>query len=100
MIYRHGDLCIKSIKELPMGLTKLNHNRVAEGEVTGHAHTLLGNDFELYQDTKGTMYLHIEQPTKITHQEHKTKELEKGFYIVEVEKEYCPFEDEIRKVAD
>jgi len=99
-MYRHGDLCIKRIEKLPNGLKKLSTNVLAEGEVTGHAHTLLGNDFEIYEDKKGVMYLSVSSPTEITHQEHKTKEIDTGFYIIEREQEYCPFDEEIRKVAD
>jgi hypothetical protein len=100
MIYRHGDLCIKSIEKLPEGLKKLNTNIVAEGGATGHSHTLLGQDFEIYEDAKGVMYLSIASPTEITHQEHETKEIGKGYYIIEREQEFDPFSEEINKVRD
>lgn len=100
MIARHGDLCIKRITELPTGLKKLNTNVLAEGEVTGHAHTLLGNNFEIYEDNKGVMYLSVSASTEITHQEHGTKPIEKGFYIIEREQEFDPFSEEIQRVKD
>ena len=100
MIHRHGDLCIKSIEKLPEGLKKLNHNILAQGEVTGHAHTLLGEGFQLYEDDKSTIYFSAAMPVEISHQEHKVKPLEKGFYIVEREVEYCPFEEAIKQTKD
>ena len=96
---RHGDLWFKKIEALPNGLILKDTNIVAEGEVTGHAHTLTG-DFKLYEDNKGTLYLSVETPAEITHQEHGVKEIAPGIYIVEKEREYDPFLEEIRKVAD
>ena len=100
MIYRHGDLCIKSIKELPQGLKKLNHNILAEGEVTRHAHKLIEGDFTLYEDDKGTIYFRSETPVKIDHEEHGIKEIADDFYIVEREREFDPFEEVIRRTQD
>jgi len=102
-MYRHGDLCIKRIKELPNGLKKVNHNVLAEGEVTGHAHTLLGevgDKFQLYEDEKGTLYLSVTAPVEITHQEHGIHEIGEGVYVIEREREFDLFEEEIRKVRD
>ena len=97
---RHGDLWFKYIEKLPEGLKELKTNIVAQGEVTGHAHTLIGDDFKIYEDNKGVMYLSISAPTKITHQEHGVKEFAPGFIVVEHEREFDPFSEEIKRVQD
>jgi len=99
MICRHGDLCIKSIKR-PKGLKKLNHNILAEGEVTGHAHRLIEGDYQLYDDDKGIIHFSANNNTKIDHEEHGIKEINDDFYIVEREQEFDPFEEEIRRAQD
>ena len=100
MNYRHGDLCIKEIEALPKGLTKLNHNILAEGEVTGHAHRLEGGKFQLYEDEKGILYFTVEEETKVNHEEHGVKPLREGIYFIDVEEEFNPFTEELRKVRD
>lgn len=100
MIYRHGDLCIKSIKALPKGLKKLNHNILAEGEVTGHTHKLISGNYNLYENEKGTKYFTAKNFVKINHQEHGIKEIADDYYIVEREREFDPFEEIIRKTQD
>ena len=100
MIYRHGDLCIKSIEKLPEKLRKLTHNILAEGEVTGHAHKLISGDFTLYEDEKGTLYFQAVTPVEIDHEEHGIKEIADDIYIVEREQEFDPFEKVIRQTQD
>ena len=100
---RHGDLWFEYISELPKDLKELKTNIVAKGEATGHAHVLLGEpgkDFKIYENEKGVMYLSINNPTKIDHQEHKQKEFAPGYIIVHHEKEFDPFAEEINRVRD
>ena len=97
---RHGDLWFKRIEKLPGGLKPKDTNIVAEGEVTGHAHTLASGEFNLYEDSSGTLYLSVKTPSEITHQEHGAKEIAEGIYVVEKEREFDPFSEEIRRVAD
>jgi hypothetical protein len=72
---RHGDVFMTEIDSLPEGLVEAKHNRVAEGEVTGHSHRLVG-DAKLF--TRGTgasmeMFFSVgEKGASIIHQEHKT----------------------------
>ena len=39
-IYRHGDLLLKRVEAIPADATQLNTLTLAEGEATGHHHTL------------------------------------------------------------
>lgn len=101
-IARHGDLLIKEIKELPKGLKKVKTNIVAEGEFTGHNHTVItdNNTIAVFSDNTGKKYIGLMEKSKITHQEHKTLELPAGYYEVIIEQEYDPFEAKIRQVRD
>ena len=102
-IYRHGDILLKQIGELPKKTKKLNHLVLAEGEVTGHKHEVqVANkeDCRLMTDNQGRMYLEVATPSPLTHQEHDTIKIKKGVYVVEHEQEYDPFEEEIRRVQD
>ncbi len=97
---RHGDLWFRRIEKLPEGLKAKKTNIVAEGEVTGHAHALVGEGFSLYEDVKGVLYLSVNVPTEITHEEHGIKEIPQGVYVVEKEREFDPFTEEINRTKD
>ncbi len=102
-----GDVAIISIPEnqLPK---ELNFKKfppegvvVAEGEVTGHKHTIVAekeNLIEIAQDGRG-YYLKVNNGSAvITHQEHKPITIEQGIYFIGRQWEY----DEIanRRVQD
>jgi len=94
---------IKEIKELPKGLKEKEHDGsfvLAYGEATGHHHKITAERMKIYEDEEGRFYMKIEQPAKLTHQEHKTLEIEKGVYIVEKEREYDYFSKKTRRVID
>lgn len=103
-LFRHGDLGIKQISKLPKNLKKLNSNVLAEGEMTGHNHQLVAKRqdlIQLYEDADGNKYFEVkEDEAKLTHQEHKTITIEKGFYVVTKEREYDPFLKEVKSVQD
>ena len=103
-IARHGDVDIKQIKELPKGLKKIKGTTLALGEVTGHHHTLVkereSQSILVFESTEGIKYFQINEPTSLTHQEHKTLVVNPGIYEVKIEQEFDPFADEIKKVAD
>jgi hypothetical protein len=106
-IYRHGDLLIKEIKELPKTIKKIaqgNSFVLAEGETTGHKHILISNEtktgFEVYQDVNGSFVLDLKANAEVSHEEHKTIKIKKGIYFVETEREYNWFEKAIKKVVD
>jgi len=98
MIYRHGDLCIKSIKAIPEGAKEVKTNILARGEVTGHAHRLIDGDYTVYEKD-GVMHFRS-GVTHIDHEEHGVREIAPDTYIVEREQEFDPFEEEMRRVGD
>lgn len=71
-IGRHGDVLLVKMDETPdfSQMRKVEHGRVAEGEVTGHSHRLTG-DAELFE-RDGELWIRT-GPAKssIIHQEHK-----------------------------
>ena len=101
--YRHGDLAIKQITKLPDCLTKAKDTVLAYGESTGHKHLLIADNpqmIRVLEDKNGNKYLEVKGGAKLTHEEHKTIEIERGFYIVEHEKEFDYFDNEINQVRD
>lgn len=110
--YRQGDVGLAPLdsQDIPQDLDfkPTQHVVLAEGEQTGHAHTITldapgeeidGGEFPMQMATKdGVMYLRIAEPLPLKHQEHATIVVEPGTYKVQRQREYSP--EEIRTVAD
>lgn len=96
-VVRHGDILCKKIDQLPEGLKKRKGNVVLYGEVTTHAHRLIGGDiFE-----KGSeLYLSVKKKGKLVHEEHAEIGLKPGNYIVLRTREYDYSSKKIRAVID
>ncbi len=95
--YRQGDVLIKRVQGIPEGLQQvpLDQGRVilAYGEITGHAHAVLG-DVELLAADVEEMelrFLRVEsEMAEVVHEEHSTIELPAGDYEVRRQREYAP----------
>ena len=107
--YRHGDVIIKAIsqkayKEMMEAHPAKNDYVVAYGEATGHHHALQAKtgtaQVLVSADNQQTVAFSVKQDTKLTHEEHKTIELPKGYYQVEFEREYNPLEQVSQQVYD
>ncbi|GGX73178.1 hypothetical protein GCM10010358_29560 [Streptomyces minutiscleroticus] len=72
---------------------------LARGEVTGHAHAVLGAG-RLVQEAGpfGPMLLHLPEGGRVVHEEHAAISLPKGWYRVVRQREYVP--GSVRIVAD
>jgi hypothetical protein len=96
-IIRHGDVALIRVDEIPDGLQLAMTNVVAEGEVTGHAHTIEGADVSmLVMDANlaqnlfakatgiptGQVLVVTGDEATITHQEHKTVRIPQGNWVV------------------
>lgn len=104
-IYRQGDVLLVALHDAPAGTKPVPRDRrglvLAEGEVTGHAHTIDAPDAELVTaDQAVELYLlvHGTDLVELTHQEHSTILVPPGAYEVRRQREYHP--EEIRTVAD
>jgi hypothetical protein len=105
-IYRHGDvLLFKLQNNLPP--TEAQKNVVNEltlelGEVTGHAHRLKGaiTIWKTQQDRERELLFEVADKAILTHEEHDTIVLEKGFYLKVSQVEYNPFTEMTTYVRD
>jgi len=108
-LVRHGDLMQIPLKlgklslieipnKIPTKAKKTNEKVLALGEATGHKHTLVGQSL-IFQDEE-TKYIQVNEPSQITHQEHKTVPLEVGEYVQVQEREFDAFARRSRMVMD
>ena len=79
---------------------KLDHNRLAEGEATGHAHRAMGGGVALYEPSPGAMVLDAPSGCEVVHEEHKPIVLPPGEYDRIIVSEYDHFAEESRQVID
>lgn len=62
---------------------------LAHGEATGHSHKIVEQTVEMYHDPKeGRLFVNIESPAHIVHEEHDTIKLEAGWYEVVRQREF------------
>ncbi len=96
MLYRHGDVLVQKVDEIPQTAKKARHVTLAEGEVTGHSHRIKEpGAAELFVHNKGRAdelrYLSVNHEiATLIHQEHGAIELPGGIYKVWRQREYTP----------
>jgi len=99
---RQGDVLLERVQEIPAGAVKVvpgsRGHVLAEGEATGHAHTIAAEFGELYEKD-GVLYLSITEDAPLTHQEHGTITLPPSFYRKIQQREWTD-QDEPRAVLD
>lgn len=97
-MYRQGDVLLVPVARVE-GRKSPSKKRIvlAEGEVTGHAHSVSAKDAELFVSEVET-YLRVRSETDVTHQEHSPITLPPGSYKVVRQREYSP--EAIRNVSD
>lgn len=102
MIYRQGDVLLRSIDSIPADAkicrSKATRFVLAEGEATGHSHTICELDGTLSITPDGKLYLRTDDGCELLHQEHGAIAVAPGRYEVIRQREYSP--EEIRNVAD
>lgn len=108
----HGDVIIERIDSMPDNfktLAKQNDDCLAYGEFTGHKHKLFrmqdtdipdSVSFDLRSTPDGIKFLHVEKPVMLSHQEHDAIIIPPGDYKIGIQKEYDPFTNLARNVAD
>jgi len=98
--YVQGDVILISV-ETVKGKKKEKTERgyvIAEGESTGHCHTV-EDEIELLVSDAG-MYVSSVEPFTIKHEEHKPITVPSGKYEVRRVREYDHFAEEAKKVQD
>ncbi len=99
-IYRQGDVLIITVDSIPKGKKQTKIIRLANGEVTGHHHSIFSSGAIGFADDENglTEFLDVSAPVELEHQEHDTITIPPGIYRSVIQSEYTP--KEIRKVAD
>ena len=104
-IYRQGDVLLVPVSEIPESARSVSRKRsrliLAEGEATGHHHSILVSDGVNLMEvpSQSELYLLVaEGDTLLEHQEHATIIVKKGTYRVIIQREYDPAGE--RRVAD
>lgn len=103
--FRHGDLLLKPVDSIPTDAIKLGTHTLAEGEATGHHHTLTSGQVLVFAPATVTddvaKYVEVQSPEAVlTHQEHGPITLPEGQYEMSIEREYSPLDKVIRQVLD
>lgn len=98
-IWRQGDVFIIATPNLPR-LGRVQRPPVlAEGEVTGHTHSLADPASGHIFSVRGELYLEVvADSATIVHEEHAPVTLPRGGYAIRIQREYSP--REIRQVVD
>jgi hypothetical protein len=90
-LYRHGDVLLAPITQLPRHAQHKTGVILARGEVTGHSHRILeAHNAQMFAAGTDT-FLEIRAPqATLVHEEHHPIVLTRGFYKVWMQREYRP----------
>lgn len=98
-LYRHGDVLVGAVDQIPSDAKKRPHLVLAEGEVTGHVHRIADpGSAQLFQHGPDVYLRVLADAATLTHEEHGPILLPRGTYRVWRQREYSP--REIRVVRD
>ena len=99
---QQGDIIIKRTYKIPEDAKKVCKKRrgfvLAEGEATSHAHVI--EDYIEMYEKNGILFIKVDKPVTVRHEEHKAVRLESGIYKVGRVREYDPFLEEVRNIKD
>ena len=103
--YQQGDVLILQATAIPEGAKPVKPGTrghvLAEGEHTGHAHTMEATEAVELFVRDGVLWLRVgEGGATVTHEEHRAQTVAPGVYKIRRVVEVDPFENEIRTVAD
>lgn len=91
MLYRHGDVLLRSLSQLPRNVQWRSGAILAHGEMTGHSHRLDCPDAIQLWASGNTLFLEVKNTgVQLVHEEHQPIELPPGFYQVWRQREYRP----------
>jgi hypothetical protein len=100
---QHGDVLLLVVETLPQGAKRIacdNRLVLAEGEATGHAHSIFPPTGAALFEFNEQRYLQVWDNVKLKHQEHHEITILPGIYEIGRVREVDPFQDEIRAVKD
>ena len=98
-MYRHGDVIIQAVTEVPAEAVRRPSAILARGEATGHSHRMADPAAVRLADHAGLSYLTVtDDSATLIHDEHEPITLPRGHYRFWIQREYSP--KEIRQVID
>ena len=97
-ILRHGDLLLKTVKNIPEKAVKIGTDTLQEGEVTGHRHRLKG-DFDILIENN-QKFVNAKSELELVHEEHNTIQIPIGKYVLFQEREFDLFDELYKEVLD
>ena len=99
MVWRHGDIMVAAVSEVPGEAAPQPTKVLALGEVTGHSHRIEDPDTADIYEYRGVRYLRVTAlAARLVHEEHKPITLPRGSYRFWHQREYTP--GAIRRVID
>lgn len=102
-VIQQGDVELRRITELPHGAAAVQPGPIghvlATGESTGHAHTIESTKARTFRLGE-RLFVEVTEPAELEHQEHATVTLPVGTYEVGLVREFDPFAEAARSVAD
>ena len=88
--YRHGDVMLERVPNLPDNATPTQGAILARGELTGHSHRIKNAQAAQLFIHNGQTFVQIKQPTEIIHEEHQAIPLKVATYRYWMQREYHP----------
>ena len=98
MLWRHGDVLIATIDEIPADAVRRNSPVLVYGEATGHAHRLEEPATAEIWQVNDELFLRVIDIARIIHEEHQPITLPTGTYRIWQQREYTP--GAVRRVID
>lgn len=93
-VYRHGDVLIAPVEDVPAEAKPRAGLILAQGEITGHAHRIETDaKAELYEVDQQLFLRVLAAPARVVHEEHDIIELPPGTYRVWRQREFDPTQD-------
>ncbi len=104
---QQGDVLLQEVERIPLNAVQQQHQGrivVARGEQTGHSHVIESDRVKMWTLTRSgataEMYLEVQAPVTIVHDEHKPLPIPPGIYRVGRVKEYDYFSRMERAIED
>jgi hypothetical protein len=98
MLWRHGDVLIATVEQIPDGAEQQKTSILVLGEVTGHSHRVEDAQKARVWKYGAQLFLEVTSETRIVHEEHKPIVLVPGSYRIWQQREYTP--ERIVRVRD
>lgn len=107
-----GEISVAKVKKIPDGLKRVDpvNDRVIVGHSeTGHHHTVPSNCVDVYEASTApagmrVLYAIVNAPTSLEHERdfdtHESLALQPGMYEIRIGREYDPYAEIARKLAD